>query len=130
MEKTHNNFFHWNDHLQHKVFLEDEVTFFRNLKIKNLFIWLKAKDIAAPALTVYLCFQFVANYPKLFICLGLVIDDVSSQQLLRKFDAVTELRMYKQLLKLIDGHRKQIKTGEEKESLKEAVVKKMRTSRV
>ena len=83
-----------------------------------------------PNLTVYLFSQFVENFPKLFICSALVINGVSCQHLLRNFDAVTELCMYNQLLKLISEIREQNKTSEEKEFLKDAVLKKMRTSRV
>ena len=38
--------------------------------------------------------------------------------------------MYNQLIKLIDKRQDQNKMNEEKESLKESIVKKMRTSRV
>ena len=70
-------------------------------------------------LTVYLIFQFVKSFPKLFIYLGLVINGASRQQLLRNLDPVTETRMYNQLLKLTNERREQKKMIEEKESLKE-----------
>ena len=76
-------------------------------------------------ITVYLLFQFVENFPKLFIRLALVINGVSWQQLLRNFDAVTELRMYNPLLKLITERWEQNKMTEEK-----MLFKKMRRSRV
>ena len=75
-------------------------------------------------LTVYLIFQVVKNFPKLFIYLGLVINGASWQQLLRNLDPVTGTRMYNQLLKLINERREQKKMNEEKESLRESVVKK------
>ena len=73
-------------------------------------------------LTVYLIFQFVKNYPKSFIYLGIVINGASWQQLSRNLDPVTGTRMYNQLLKLINECREQKKMIEEKESLKESVV--------
>ena len=68
-------------------------------------------------LNVYLIFQVVKNFPKLFIYLGLVINGASWHQLLRNVDPVTGTRMYNQLLKLINGRREQKKMIEEKESL-------------
>ena len=53
------NYFHWNDQFQQKFFLTNKITVFRNLKTKNLYIWLKAKDFAVSVLTVYLIFWFV-----------------------------------------------------------------------
>ena len=73
-------------------------------------------------LTVYLIFQFVKNFPKLFIYLGLVINGASWQRLFWNLDPVTRTRMYNQLLKLINERREQKKMIEEKESLKESVV--------
>ena len=46
---------------------------FRKLKTRNLYIWLKAKDIAVAVLLVYLIFQFVRKFPILFILLGLIL---------------------------------------------------------
>ena len=61
---SHKNFFHWNDQFQQQFFLTDEITtIFRNLRTENLYIWLKAKDIAVSVLTVYIIFQFVNNFP-------------------------------------------------------------------
>ena len=79
--------------------------FFRNLRTESLYIWLKAKDIAVPILTVYLIFQFVKNFPKMFIYSGLVINGASWRQLLRILDPITRTRMYNQLLKLINERR-------------------------
>ena len=73
-------------------------------------------------LTVYLIFQVVKNFPKLFIYLGLVFNGASWQQLLRNLDPVTGTRMCNQLLKLINERREQKKIIEKKESLKESVV--------
>ena len=73
-------------------------------------------------LTVYLIFQVVKNFPKLFIYLGLVINGASWQQPLRNLDPVTGTHMYNQLLKLINERREQKKMIEEKESLNESVV--------
>ena len=95
---------------------------FRNLKTENLYVWLKAKDIAVSVLTVYLIFQFVKNFPKLFVYLGLVINGASWQQLLRNLHSVTGTRMYNQLLNLITERREQKKMVEEKESVKKSVV--------
>ena len=97
---------------------------FRNLKTESLYVWLKAKDIAVSVLTVYFGFQFVKNFLKLFIYLGLVINGAPWQQLLQNLDPLTGTRMYNQLLKLINERREQKKMIEEKESLKESVVKK------
>ena len=71
---NHDNFVHWNKQIQQEIFLAKEITIFRNLKTENLYVWLKAKDIAVSVLTVYLIFQFVKNFLKLFIYLGLVIN--------------------------------------------------------
>ena len=73
-------------------------------------------------LTVYLIFQVVKIFPRLFIYFGLLINGASWQQLLRNFDPVTGTRMYNQLLKLINERREQKKMIDEKESLKESVV--------
>ena len=73
-------------------------------------------------LTVYLIFQVVNFFFKLFIYLGLVINGASWQQLLRNLDRVTGTRTYNQLLKIIYERREQKKMIEEKESLKESVV--------
>ena len=81
-------------------------------------------DIAVSVLTVYLIFQFVKKFPKLFIYLGLVVNGASWQQLLRNLDPVTGTRMYNQLIKLIYERREQKKMIEEKESLKKLVVYK------
>ena len=77
-------------------------------------------------LTVYLIFQFVKIFPKLFIYLGLVINGASGRQILRNSDPITRTRMYNQLLKLINERREQKKMIEEKESLRESVVFKKR----
>ena len=119
---SHENFIHWNAQFQKQFFLTNEITIFRNLKTESLYVWLKAKDIAVSVLTVYLIFQVVKNFPKLFIYLGLVINGASWQQLLRNFDPVTGTRLYNQLLKLINERREKKKKIEEKESLKESVV--------
>ena len=109
---------------KNNFFLTNEITIYCNLKTENLYVWLKAKDIAVSVLTVYLIFQVVKNFPKLFIYLGLVINGASLRQLLRNFDTLTGTRMYNQLLKLINERREQKKMIEEKEYLKESVVKK------
>ena len=44
--KSHENFFHWNNQFQQKFFVRNEITIFRNLRTESLYIWLKAKDIA------------------------------------------------------------------------------------
>ena len=119
---SHENFIHWNAQFQKQFFLTNEITVFRNLKTKNLYVWLKSKDIAVSVLTVCLKFQVVKNFPKLFIYLGLVINGASWQQLLRYLDPVTGTRMYNQLIKLNNERREQKKMIEEKESLKEWVV--------
>ena len=119
---SHENFIHWNAQFQRQFFLTSEITIFRNLKTESLYVCLKAKDIAVSVLTVYLIFQVVKNFPKLFIYLGLVINGASWQQLLRNLDPVMGARMYNQLLKLINERREQKKMIEEKESLKESVV--------
>ena len=119
---NHDNFVHWNNQFQQEIFLAKEITIFRNLKTESLYVWLKAKDIAVSVLTVYLIFQFVKKFPKLFIFLGLVINGASWPQLLRNLDPVKGTRMYNQLLKLINERREQKKMIEEKESLKESVV--------
>ena len=103
-------------------FLTNEITIFRNLKTESLYVWIKAMDIAVSVLTIYLIFQVVKNFPKLFIYLGLVINGASWQQLLRDLDPVTGTSMYNQLLKLINELREQKKMIEEKESLKKSVV--------
>ena len=97
-----------------KLFLAKEITIFCNLKTESLYVWLKAKDITVSVLTVYLIFQFVKNFPKLFFYLGLVINGASWQQLLRNLDPVTVTRMYNQLLKLINERREQKKMIEER----------------
>ena len=84
------------------------------------------KDIAVSVLTVYLVFQFVENFPKLFIYLGYVINGASWRQQSRNFDPITGISMYNQWLKLINERRDQKKMIEEKESLKESVVIKKR----
>ena len=119
---SHEIFIHWNAQFQKQFFLTNEITNFRNLKTENLYVWLKAKDIAVSVFTVYLIFQVVKNFPKMFIYLGLVINGASWQQLLRNLDPVMGTRMYNQLLKLINERREQRKMIEEKESLKELVV--------
>ena len=53
-----------------QFFQTNEITVFNNLKTENLYVWLKAKDIAVSVLTVYLIFQVVKNFPKLFIYFG------------------------------------------------------------
>ena len=116
------NFIHWNAQFQKHFFLTNEIRIFRNLKTESLYVWLKAKDIAVSVLTVYLIFQFVKNFPKLFIYLGLVINGASWQRLFRNLDPVTRTRMYNQLLKLNNERREQKKMIEEKKSLKESVV--------
>ena len=68
-------------------------------------------------LTVYHIFQFVKNFPKLFIYLGLVINGASWRQILRNLDPITGTRMYSQILKLVNERREK-KMIEEKESLK------------
>ena len=73
-------------------------------------------------LTVYLIFQVVKNFPKLFIYLGLVIKGASWQKLLRNLNPVTGTRMYNQQLKLVNERREQNKMLDEKESFKESVV--------
>ena len=108
--------------MQQPVSIRKEITIFRNLKTESLYVWLKAKDLAVSVLTVYLISQFVKNFPKLFIYLGLVINGASWQQLLRNLDPVTGTPMYNQLLKLINERREQKKMIKEKESLKESVV--------
>ena len=62
-----------------RAFSPNEITIFRNLKTENLYVWLKAKDIAVSVLTVYLIFQIVKHFPKLLIYLGLVINGASWQ---------------------------------------------------
>ena len=120
---SHENFINWNAQFQKHFFcLTNEITIFRNLKTECLYVWLKAKDIALSVLTVYLIFQVVKNFPKLFIYLGVVVNGASWQQLLRNLDPVTGTRMYNQLLKLINERQEQKKMIEEKESLKESVV--------
>ena len=116
-KKNHENFIHWNAQFQKQFFLTNEITIFRNLKTESLYVWLKAKDIAVSFLTVYLIFQVVKNFPKLFIYLGLVINGASWQQLFLNLDPVTGTRMYNQLLKLINERREQKKMIEEKESM-------------
>ena len=59
---------------QKQFFLTNEIIIFRNLKTENLYVLLKAKDIAVSVLTVYLIFQVVKNFPKLFIYLGVVLN--------------------------------------------------------
>ena len=86
---SHENFIHWNAQFQKQFFLTNEITIFRNLKTESLYVWLKAENIAVSVLTVYLTFQVVKNFPKLFIYLGLVINRASWQQLLRNLDPVT-----------------------------------------
>ena len=54
---SHENFYHWNDQFQQEIFLTNEITVFCNSKTESLYICLKAKKIAVPALTVYLIFQ-------------------------------------------------------------------------
>ena len=73
-------------------------------------------------LTVYLIFQFVKNFPELFIYSRLVINGASLQKLFKNFDPVTGTRMSNQLLKLKSDQREQKKMIEEKESLKYSVV--------
>ena len=79
-------------------------------------------DIAVSVLTVYLISQFVKNFPKLFIFLGLVMNAPSRRQLLRNLDPIKGTRMFNQLPKLINERREQEKMIEEKEFLKESVV--------
>ena len=119
---SHENFIHWNAQFPKQFFLTNEITIFRNLKTESLYVWFKAKDIDVSVLTVYLIFQVVKNFPKLFIYLRLVINGASWQQLLRNLDPVTGTRMYNQLLKLINERREQKKMIEKKESLIESVV--------
>ena len=119
---SHENFFHWNAQFQEQFFLTNEITIFRNLKTESLYVWLKAKGIAVSVLTVYLIFQNVKNFPKLFIYLGLIINGASWQQLLWNLDPVTGTRMNNQLLKLINERREQKKMIDDKESLKKSVV--------
>ena len=76
-KNSHANLIHWNHQFQQQFFLTKEITNFRNLKTESLYVWLKAKDIAVSILTVYLIFQLVKNFPKLFIYLGLVINGAS-----------------------------------------------------
>ena len=115
---SHENFIHWNYQFQQQFFLTNEITVFRNLRTESLYICLKAKEV----LTVYLIFQFVKNFPKLFIYLGLDINGASWLQLLRNIDPITGTHMYNQVLKLISKPREQKKMIEEKDSLKESVV--------
>ena len=72
-----------NDQYQQENVLANEITVFRNLKTKSLYIWLNMNEIAVSVLTVYLIFCFVKNFPKLIIYLGLVFNGASWQQLLR-----------------------------------------------
>ena len=67
-------------------------------------------------------FSICEKFPILFVYLELVINGASSRQLLRNLDPITGIRMYNQLLKLINERREQKKMIEEKESLKESVV--------
>ena len=75
-------------------------------------------------LTVYLIFQVVKNFPKLFNYLGLVISGASWQQLLRNLDPVAGTRMYNQLLKLINERREQKKRRRERDLERFGCVKK------
>ena len=106
---NHDNFVHWKNQFQQEIFLAKEIKTFCNLKTESLYVWLKAKDIAVSVLRVYLIFQFVKYFPKLFIYLGLVNNGAPWQQLLRNLDPVTGTRMYNQLLKLINERREQKK---------------------
>ena len=119
---SHEISFHWNDQFQHELFLINKITIFWNLETGGLYIWLKAEQIAVSVLTVYLIFQFVKNFPKLLINLGLVFNEASWQQLLGNLDLVTGTRLYNQLHKLINERREQKKMIEKKESLKESGV--------
>ena len=74
------------------------------------------------ALTVYLIFQFVKNFSKLFIYLGLVLDGAFWRQLFLNLGPITRTRMYNQLLKIINERREQKKMFEEKESPEESIV--------
>ena len=79
-------------------------------------------DIAVSVLTVYLISQFVKNFSVLFIYLGLVMNGPSWRQLLRNLHPIKGIRMFNQLLKLINERREQEKMIEKKEFLKESVV--------
>ena len=94
---------------QQYFFLTNEITIFRNLRTESFYICLKAKDIAVSVLTVYLIFQFVKNFPKFFIYLGLVTNGASWRQILRNLDSIMGTRMYNQLLKLKNERREQKK---------------------
>ena len=76
-------------------------------------------------LTISLNFQFVKNFPNLFIYLGIVINVASWLQLLRNLVPITGTRLYNQLLRLTNERREEKKMTEEKESLKESVVLKI-----
>ena len=80
------------------------MTIFLNLKTESLYFCLKAKDIAVLVLTVYIIFQFVKNFPKLFIYLGLVSNGACLRKPLLNLEPVTGTHMYNQLLKLINEH--------------------------
>ena len=108
---SHENFIHWNYQFQQQFFLTNEITIFRNLRTENLYICLKAKEV----LTVNLIFQFVKNFSRLFIYLGLDINGASWLQLLRNLDPIMGTHMYNQVLKIINEPREQKKMIEEKD---------------